>query len=217
MSGWLGWDWGNVPAWTGSILTSGSLIVAASAFRHSVRSKQGEQAAQVFCTVTDNGAEPGQERVVEAVNDSSISIYAITVVIPLERDAFNAPKQDLYQLKELQPKSKAEIARVALPSESPTLKLQVSAPAGPIKSYINVDLAARDLVPEIKFRDAAGVWWRRDSRGRLRRSSAREVVRSSISIRIIGGLTLTLQYDPRYRSWKIISSQNHDHGNNRER
>jgi len=216
MSGWLGLDWGNVPAWTGSILTSGSLIVAASAFRHSVRSKQGEQAAQVFCTVVDDGTEPGKERIVEAVNDSSVSIYAVTVVIPRERDTFGGATQELYPLKELQPNSKAEIARIPLPSESPPRRLELSYPMGPIRPYVNVDLAARDLVPEIKFRDAAGVWWRRDSRGRLRRSSAREVVRSSISIRIIGGLMFTLEYDPRYRSWKIILPWHHrsrnDHG-----
>lgn len=36
-TGWLGWDWGNVPSWVGSVLTSSSLgLAAVTYFRTSV-------------------------------------------------------------------------------------------------------------------------------------------------------------------------------------
>ena len=46
-SGWLRLDWGNVPTWTGMLLTSGSLTVAALAYRRSVLDKERDQASKI--------------------------------------------------------------------------------------------------------------------------------------------------------------------------
>jgi len=42
-----GIQWGNVPAWIGSVLTSSSLLIAAFGYRHSVAERTREQAARV--------------------------------------------------------------------------------------------------------------------------------------------------------------------------
>jgi hypothetical protein len=41
--GWRGLDWGNVPAWVGSILTGTSLMIASLTYRRSVKEKEREQ------------------------------------------------------------------------------------------------------------------------------------------------------------------------------
>jgi hypothetical protein len=41
--GWLGWDWGNVPAWAGSVMTGSSLLIAAFTYRRSVTERGREQ------------------------------------------------------------------------------------------------------------------------------------------------------------------------------
>jgi hypothetical protein len=43
MAGWLGAEWGDVPAWVGSILTGTSLLIAAFTYRRSVRDRAHEQ------------------------------------------------------------------------------------------------------------------------------------------------------------------------------
>jgi len=61
-SGWLGADWGNVPAWVGTVLTSSSLLIAASTYRKSVAEKkrefdehQREQVSKVSVWTSDGG------------------------------------------------------------------------------------------------------------------------------------------------------------------
>ncbi|GAA4687334.1 hypothetical protein [Phytohabitans rumicis] len=41
--GWLGLDWGNVPAWVGSVMTGSSLMIAAFTYRRSVAERAREQ------------------------------------------------------------------------------------------------------------------------------------------------------------------------------
>jgi hypothetical protein len=45
-------DWGNVPAWTGSILTGSSLLIAALAYRRSVRDKERDQANKTVAWIS---------------------------------------------------------------------------------------------------------------------------------------------------------------------
>lgn len=202
MAGWLGWDWGNVPAWTGSILTSGSLLVAASAYRRNVRDRDSEQAAKVYCTITDEGTQPGGERVVRAINKSDVSIYAVTIVLSTQ-DVDSTEGQQKFTSGELKPDSELEICRIPTSiAASSEIEVGVTPIAG-LRTSVHVGLSPRDLLPEIKFRDAAGRWWRRDGRGELRRSRAREVVRTSISIQFFSRWSWTLEYDPRTRAWEI--------------
>jgi hypothetical protein len=202
MAGWLGWDWGNVPAWTGSILTSGSLLVAASAYRRSVRDRDGEQAAKVYCTITDEDTQPGGERVVRAINTSDVSVYAITIVLPIQ-DADSVQGRQKFTSSELSPDSELEICRAPISIAAPS-EIRVSVrPVTGLRTSMSVGLSPQDLFPEIKFRDAAGRWWRRDGRGELRRSRAREIVRTSLSIQFFSRWSWVLEYDPRTRAWEI--------------
>ncbi|SDM01278.1 hypothetical protein SAMN05660642_01328 [Geodermatophilus siccatus] len=51
MSGWLGLDWGNVPTWIGTIVTSSSFTVAALSYRRSVLDKERAQASSIAAWV----------------------------------------------------------------------------------------------------------------------------------------------------------------------
>src|SRR5271165_1935534 len=42
-SGWVGLNWGDVPAWVGSILTGSSILIASLTYRRSVRDRRAEQ------------------------------------------------------------------------------------------------------------------------------------------------------------------------------
>src|SRR5262245_48009031 len=52
-SGWLGLDWGNVPAWVGSLLTGTSLLVAALTFRRAVGEARRDQVSKVSAWLAD--------------------------------------------------------------------------------------------------------------------------------------------------------------------
>jgi hypothetical protein len=42
-SGWIGLNWGDVPAWVGAILTGSSILIASLTYRRSVRDRRAEQ------------------------------------------------------------------------------------------------------------------------------------------------------------------------------
>ena len=39
-TGWLGWDWGNVPSWVGSVLTGTSLAIAAGTYARATKDRR---------------------------------------------------------------------------------------------------------------------------------------------------------------------------------
>ena len=51
VSGWLRLDWGDVPAWVGTVVTSGAFTVAALSYRRSVLDKERAQASSVAAWV----------------------------------------------------------------------------------------------------------------------------------------------------------------------
>jgi hypothetical protein len=61
LSGWLGLDWGDVPAWFGAVVTSGSFAVAAIAYGRSVRDQERIQAAAVAAWTTPRLGPDGEE------------------------------------------------------------------------------------------------------------------------------------------------------------
>ncbi len=72
-----GLDWGNVPAWVGAILTSVSLLIAALAYRRSVKDKEREQASKMaaWIGVVEDAHE--RKRVVRIRNNSDAPIFDI--------------------------------------------------------------------------------------------------------------------------------------------
>src|SRR4051812_18140980 len=45
--GWLGLDWGNVPTWIGTVVTSSSFTIAALSYRRSVLDRERDQARNI--------------------------------------------------------------------------------------------------------------------------------------------------------------------------
>jgi len=79
--GWLGLDWGNVPAWIGTVVTSTSASIAALSYRRSVLDKEREQATKVAAWVTEvQGADGNAVREMRLRNGSEASVYDLTVL-----------------------------------------------------------------------------------------------------------------------------------------
>jgi hypothetical protein len=82
--GWSDWDWGNVPAWVGTIVTRSSFLIAALSYRRSVRDKEGEQASRVAAWHQMSGEQGLSRRVLHISNGSDGPIY--DVVARVESD-----------------------------------------------------------------------------------------------------------------------------------
>jgi hypothetical protein len=143
--GWLGLDWGNVPAWTGSVLTGSSLLIAANTYRLSVRDRVRQQASKIAAWVSTT-SEDGRARAhLTFANNSDMPVYLVDV-----------------QLRTSGPRPEGIYG--ALPSEKHAESADVVPPGG---------LPARELeyesadVIEVEFTDASGLVWVRDDWGRL--------------------------------------------------
>ncbi|MCU1607341.1 MAG: hypothetical protein JWP46_3806, partial [Modestobacter sp.] len=75
--GWLGLDWGNVPAWTGSVLTGSSLLIAANTYRRAVQDRVREQASK-FAVWISKTPEDGRVQLSFA-NGSDVPVYNVRV------------------------------------------------------------------------------------------------------------------------------------------
>jgi hypothetical protein len=72
-------NWGDVPAWIGTITTSVSVLIAALAYRKSILDKERGQASKVAAWVALFG-EPGKEhRIVRLSNSSDAPVYELIV------------------------------------------------------------------------------------------------------------------------------------------
>jgi hypothetical protein len=86
VSGWLGADWGNVPGWFGTALTSGSIAFAAWTYRRSVRDKERAQASSIAAWMARRWDEDGtQHRLLLVSNGSDASVYEVSVRLPESR------------------------------------------------------------------------------------------------------------------------------------
>jgi hypothetical protein len=154
VSGWLGLDWGNVPAWVGTIVTSSSFAVAALSYRRSVFDKERAQASTVAALVTRRMREDGTQRQVLLVsNGSDAPVYEVAVHV------LGIPEP--YWLEQVPAKETSE--RELLPKGA---RLTFSVDGVPIGDDLGAVLGA---LPQLEFRDAAGRWWTKDSDGRLMR------------------------------------------------
>jgi hypothetical protein len=165
VSGWLGLDWGNVPAWIGSVLTSGSVLVAALAYRRSVLDKERGQASQIGAWLALTG-EVGKERPVARVsNSSNAPVYEVIIKFPGLSD-LNVPELIAGSIATLElPDNAEKFIRSEKRSGSAGLKLFFFE----VEASRTEEKILGEESPEIHFRDALGRWWRRDKIGRLSR------------------------------------------------
>ncbi|MEV6828208.1 hypothetical protein [Amycolatopsis sp. NPDC051102] len=197
VAGWLGWDWGNVPAWTGTVLTSGSLATAALAYRRSVRDKEREQAGKIAVWTSPG---EGEERRLLIANHSDLAVYSLTI------KPFEAEIITLTRLEPGQPEERL------LPGYDRAIlgrKHAFRFGSGPVDATLAVDRIAEEPLPEMTFRDAAGHWWRRNGQGKLLNSRPREPITPSLGIDLFGVNVAVLAFDSGDRKWRL--------GRNRQR
>lgn len=159
-SGWLGWDWGSVPTWVGTVITSGSAFIAALSYRRSVRDKEREQASKVGTWVGTTELDGETKSVLRVANNSDSPIYEVSVRRSgdLELISYEIP---------------AATAAMTPVSSSSTTSVRRERSAG-VKLWI-ISLEATEVTefipderpPDVQFRDALGRWWLRRSDGRL--------------------------------------------------
>ena len=142
----MGLNWGDVPAWVGSVLTGVALLIAAITYRKSVHDSERAQASMVTVWVQSaSGAET-----VHVKNDSNSSVYAVTAYYGGESGSKNTSPYYRDDLKKL-----GRWASVGPGEEK----------SAPYKRNLLFD----PEIPSLYFRDSNGVDWIRDYRARLER------------------------------------------------
>jgi hypothetical protein len=143
-SGWLGLDWGNVPAWIGSVLTGSSILIASLTYRRSVEDKRREQSERERLQAANVSAwidRPNGAMYLQNSND-----VAVKARIFLEP---HIEGQNLVVYEEV--------------SIGPKQKTSNELPAWAM--YLRED----SETPSLLIVDSAGAIWIRDSRGKLNR------------------------------------------------
>ena len=151
-SGLMKLDWGNVPAWVGSILTGSSILIASLTYRRSVRDKreerlnqEREQASKVSAWI-----DQSQWRVfLQNANDAAVKA----------RVYFEDPSQDW-------------IAAYDEKSLGPDERFMAIMPTGPSPQW-----NSRPSAPALLIVDAAGAIWLRHSSGKLDRLNQQDRAR----------------------------------------
>ncbi|WP_433620935.1 hypothetical protein [Nocardia sp. CA-120079] len=187
-TGWLGLDWGTVPAWTSSLLTSGSLLVAATAYRRSVLDKEREHATKLGVWVGPENAE----RVLFIENLGDAAVYEVSA------KPFQSGTLEIGNV----PAGSATKKILPAVEPQPTRTVMAQAGVGPVDLVLTRDSRGREPLPELSFRDAAGRWWRRDGRGNLRPAKAREVLNSTIGLYAFGICVVVVVFDTETGRWK---------------
>ncbi|MET7478776.1 hypothetical protein ABZT17_31050 [Streptomyces sp. NPDC005648] len=155
-SGWLGWDWGNVPAWVGAVLTSGSLIVASFTFWRSRRDQKREHASKVAAWISEEKGENGENLYfVNAANGGDGGAYEINV-----KDAMSGGL--LSYIPELPAKGRTR-KRIEKYPESWNPNLRISEVAlTPSLEGSELRIRIADVPVGLELRDALGKRWRID-------------------------------------------------------
>ncbi|KAB1149176.1 hypothetical protein F7R91_05270 [Streptomyces luteolifulvus] len=163
----FGWDWGNVPAWVGTA----SVVLAAIAYRRSVRDQKMAQARKIAAWVIGSAhgdTESDHERQPELLvsNSSDASIFELKVRDGITGQTLCSP------ISEVPATSKAR-HRMDLADDAEVQAIWAAAMLGMIVVWassestdIDVDLLEMPL--RMEFRDAQGMWWKRDSSGKVR-------------------------------------------------
>lgn len=189
-SGWLGLDWGNVPAWAGSILTSCSITVAALAYRRNILDKEAEQAKDVYAVVDwrDPG-HPDRGRKLRIRNGSESVVYSVQAR-PFGSDSVTT-------ISELSAKSTYYLELPPLAADTLNKRFELTVPVAPVTLETSlVMVRSEEPFPLLLFRDAAGYWWSRDERARLRRTKpGSDVSKMSTTVSMLGLPLIHVTYD----------------------
>jgi len=179
-AGWLGLDWGSVPAWIGSVLTSGSVLVAALAYRRSVLDKERGQASQIAAWVALAGESGNKRPVAQVSNGSNAPVYEVIIRFPGLSD-LSLPELVAGSITTLElPDSARNLIRSKTQTKSGGLKwffIEVEASR-------TVERVLGEESPVIQFRDALGRWWMRDNLGQLARISGPTRITTTSSARV---------------------------------
>lgn len=142
--------WGSVPEWVGSLLTGSSLLIAAFAYRRSVRDKESDQASQAVAWVSlapSDGSTGVDEKTLKTDvfvrNSSKLPIRHVTVWISFPDGH-------------------------ALGREHWDTILPGTTVRRPNNEY------DWDDQPALQFFDSAGRWWHRDENGVLHQGRSTE-------------------------------------------
>ena len=182
-SGWLGLDWGTVPAWTGSILTSGSILVASIAYRRSVHDKEAEQASKVYAWIDEaKPSENGEGRVLRIRNSSDSLVYALSAL------PFGAERVELAELPQT---SEYHLPLASVDSGLLRRTYSLRYPALFLRLTSSVELQNSEPSPLLQFRDSGGRWWERDAKGNLRRERQGTVLTKSTFIISFFGIKIS--------------------------
>jgi hypothetical protein len=154
--GWIGLDWGNVPGWVGTVVTSTSVTIAALSYRRSVFDRQRQQASFIAAWVGLVEQDGQHRRALQVTNGSDASVYEVAI----------RPRDKPLFLTELPAKTTSTIELLDDHGAS-------GAPIVSVKFWVVQAVARQETVsaasaPEIEFRDAAGRMWRRDADGKLK-------------------------------------------------
>jgi hypothetical protein len=190
-TGWLGLDWGNVPAWT----STASILIAAMAYRRSVKDKKQEQAAKIFSWVRPLGENGTEGREVRVANRSDAPVYSM-LVKPFKSDEIHIEELLAEDVKtfDISPLNSEKITRGFV------------AGIGISSAFTLVFAASRltlEPLPEITFRDSAGRWWRRDAVGNIRKTSPKEPMSTSLGVYVFGYNIGRVIYKAETNEWKI--------------
>lgn len=173
-------DWGSVPGWIGSLITSGSLVVATATYRKSVRDQRAEQALKVV-TWSVEGADDSRTRRVFLANRSNHAIYNVRFTPFDSEDMFFdvfEPGQDFYELP------LPDASRLEANSQFSTN--MVAVPFVPIKVALSRQQRRQEPYPYLEFVDASGRGWTRDGKGQLGKRSLHGPPRSRLLMTIAG-------------------------------
>jgi hypothetical protein len=143
-SGWLGLDWGNVPAWVGSVLTGSSILIASLTYRRSVEDKRREQ--------------QDRERLQAANVSAWIDLPNGRVYLQNSNDV--TIKARIFLEPHIEGQSSVVFQEVPI---GPKQKVHNELPGW--ATYLRED----SETPSVLIVDSAGAIWIRDSRGKLDR------------------------------------------------
>lgn len=184
---WSGLDWGTVPAWAGSVLTSGSILIAALAYRRNVRDKEADQATNIYAWTDELCGDGKGERLLRVRNGSESIAYSIEV------HAFGVP---LIEIPELPPKAEFHSKLPTVDQRRLRGTLRLRYPISLISATTSLEIRKREPFPLLRFRDAAGRWWQRDGRGKLKHARrGPTATRSTLSIDSFGVNLVELVFD----------------------
>jgi hypothetical protein len=161
--GWIGLDWGNVPGWVGTVVTSTSVTIAALSYRRSVFDRQRQQASFIAAWVGLVEQDGKHRRALQVSNGSDASVYEVAI----------RPRGKPLFLAELPAKTTSTIE--LLDDQGASGAPIVSMKFWVVQVVVREETVSAESAPEIEFRDAAGRMWRRDADGKLKLMSKRTI------------------------------------------